>query len=98
MKSLVQQLSWENRVVGNDSIISFSFPNIEGKFYIKEQAKDSKKEDSRSTSFIRELVKILTTPPFGVSGNIAIWRADNKPAVSRWLLTRKNHPKGCVHR
>lgn len=48
--------------------------------YIKEQAEESRKEDSRSTAYSGP-VKMLAAPPFGASSNIALWRASNKPPV-----------------
>ena len=48
--------------------------------YIKEQAEESRKEDSRSTLYSGP-VKMLAAPPFGASSNIALWRAYNKPPV-----------------
>ena len=49
--------------------------------YIKEQAEESRKEDSSSTALQRLPAIVLAIPPFGASSNIAPLRANIKPPV-----------------
>ena len=48
--------------------------------YIKEQAEESRKEDSRSTAYSGP-VKVLAIPPFWASSKNALLRANTKPPV-----------------
>ena len=47
--------------------------------YIKEQAEESRKEDSSSTTLQRLPAIVLAIPPFGASSNIALLRVNIKP-------------------
>ena len=49
--------------------------------YIKEQAEESRKEDSSSTALYRLPAIVLAISPFGASSNIALLRANIKPPV-----------------
>ena len=55
--------------------------------YIREQAEESRKEDSRGTSLQRTSKSACDIRPLGASSRIALRRANNKPPVELVVVT-----------
>ena len=63
---------------------------------MKEQAEESRKEDSSSTALYRLPAIVLAISPFGASSNIALLRANIKPPVELVVDDLENRPRaGC---